>query len=317
MADLLRAPMPRRRLLRLLAATSAAAVVAAATRCGGDDGEDRAGDGRAPAPTPSNADLASRVLVRQIDHVLVHTDDAARLFAVLTEDLALPVAWPLFTYRGFSSGAVGFGNTNVEILQHVEGDAPAFAAAPGTYPIGVALEPVTIDGALRELDARGIEHSSPFDDGINDAVRWTSIDLKGPPECPVLLFVKYGFDQDARRAQLGRQLVEGDGGPLGALGVHAVEVGVRDVAAAMQRWQTLFAPAAGAPRWRLGDGPQFHLVEHDSDAFQRVVLSVASLPQATTALRDRGLLGETSDAWTDMDAGGGGGAIRLAAAGTG
>ena len=92
-----------------------------------------------------------------IDHILLRTDDAASLFDRLSNDLALPVALPLFMYRGLLSRAVGFGNVNLEVLQHVEGDAPSFASAPGTYPIGLAFEPVTVDDAVRELALRLVE----------------------------------------------------------------------------------------------------------------------------------------------------------------
>jgi hypothetical protein len=256
--------------------------------------------------------IASTSVVRQIDHILLKTDDAQMLFTLLTETLQIPVAWPIFTYRGFHSGAAGFGNVNLEVLQHAEGEAPPFARAPGTYPIGIAFEPVTVDGALRELDAREITHSEPFDDGISEAIRWTSVDLEGAPQSPIRLLVKYAFDQEARRAQLGAQLRERSGGPLGVMSLRAVELEAADVATARAEWQRLLDPIVDSSpgEWLLGAGPALRIVEGEADRFRRVVVAVHSLGAAIAALRERDLLGESSPDFADL--GPSDGAIRFA-----
>jgi hypothetical protein len=298
--------MSRRDAVKLLARVAISATLAPVLACT----QSRPVDTR-PSVT-SAPERAPQRLIREIDHVLLRTDDAGSLFDRLSNDLALPVAWPLFTYRGFVSGAVGFGNVNLEVLQHVEGDAPPFAAPPATYPIGLAFEPLTVDDAVRELDARGLAHSEPFEDGISDVIRWTSIDLTGPPECPIMLFVKYSFDQDARRAQLGQQLRERSGGALGIDSVEAVEIGVRDLNAAGGRWQTLFAPEGSTPQWQPGAGPALRLTESHSDRFERIVFRVRSLPLAVDALRNREILGEVTAAYADVNLGEGDPALRLA-----
>jgi hypothetical protein len=298
--------MSRRAAVKLFAGAAISLTLAPALACRASQREDET-----HTPGTSLADLAPPQLIRQIDHILLRTDDAQSLFDRLSNDLALPVAWPIFTYRGFLSGALGFGNVNLEVLQRVDGDAPAFAAAPGTYPIGLAFEPVTVDDAVRELDARGLAHSVPFDDGITDTIRWTSIDLTGPAECPIMLFVKYSFDQDARRAQLGQQLREQGGGPLGVTSVLGVEIGVRDMPSADARWQNLFAPDASAPRWHTGSGPEFSLIESEADRFERVVLAVSSLAAAADAARKRDILADATDTYADIDLGDGHRPLRL------
>ena len=312
MSDRIATAVTRRAALKLLAGAAISAALSPTLACRGDEGDaPRVDDKRAPAPTSSGTDRVSQPLVRQMDHILLRTDDAQSLFDRLSNDLGLPVAWPLFTYRGFLSGAVGFANVNLEVLQHVEGDPPAFAAAPGTYPIGLAFDPVNVEGAVRELDARGIAHSAPFEDGISDSIRWTSIDLTGPKECPIMLLVKYAFDQDARRAQLGGQLRERGGGPLGVQRVAGVEIGVRDVGSAGERWQELFAPDGSPPRWQPGAGPAVRLLAADDDRFERVVLSVQSLAAAEDSLRARGILGEATATYADIDFGDGRLPLRL------
>src|SRR5262249_26296544 len=156
--------------------------------------------------------------VRQIDHILLKTDDVRRLFELLSGALQLPVAWPLFPYRGFLSGAVSFGGVNLEILQPVDPNLPAEWRAPGTRLLGLAFEPPTIDAALRRLDERGIDHGPPEPfrlDGPGGAtVSWTTVNLDGRPECPIRLLVTYDRDQDERRAAFRVQLREREGGPL-------------------------------------------------------------------------------------------------------
>jgi hypothetical protein len=282
-----------------------------AAGCSGDsDDGARSTPTRPPAPTPDLTQLATSAIIRQIDHILVRTDDAQALFTLLTDTLQIPVAWPIFTYRGFHSGAAGFGNVNLEVLQHAEGEAPEFAQAPGTYPIGVAFEPMTVDGALRELERREIGHSEPFDDGISDAIRWTSIDIEASPQSPIRLLVKYSFDQDARRAQLGAQLRERNGGPLGVVSLEAIELEAADPASAGRDWQRLLDPiTAQAGTWRLGAGPELRIVPGDADRARRVVIAVRSLSAAIDALREHDLLGDTSDRFADLKPAGG--AIRF------
>ena len=47
---------------------------------------------------------------------MVRADDPSKLYAFFTETLRLPVAWPLATRGGVTSGGAGFGNANVEVV---------------------------------------------------------------------------------------------------------------------------------------------------------------------------------------------------------
>jgi hypothetical protein len=288
----------RRRALML----AAGAALYAAGCTNSDDDDSPATPTRPPAPTPDATQLAERAIVRQVDHILLKTDDAPSLFTLLTDTLQIPVAWPIFTYRGFHSGAAGFGNVNLEVLQHAEGGAPDFARAPGIYPIGIAFEPVTVGGALRELEQREIEHSEPFEDGISDAIRWTSVDLEGAPQSPIRLLVKYAFDQDARRAMLGSQLRERNGGPLGVMSLQALELEASDVDAARTEWKRLLdpIPESSPGTWTLGNGPRLRLVAGDGNRFRRIIVAVRSLRSAIDALRERDLLGDSSGDYADL-----------------
>jgi hypothetical protein len=47
--------------------------------------------------------------IRQVDHIMIRTGDPGELYTFFTEILRLPVAWPMATRWGVTSGGVGFG----------------------------------------------------------------------------------------------------------------------------------------------------------------------------------------------------------------
>lgn len=85
------------------------------------------------------------IQVRQIDHVLLNSDEPAQLFRLFSQKFGLPVAWPFQSYGTFSSGGVGFGNVNIELLQVQD---------PPSGFIGAALEPSSVSDAVAGLDAQ-------------------------------------------------------------------------------------------------------------------------------------------------------------------
>jgi hypothetical protein len=241
-------------------------------------------------------------IVRRIDHVLIKTDDVRSAFALLSQTLALPVAWPLFPYQGFLSGAVSAGNLNLEVLQPLDQGLPPHATVPGTRLIGIAFEPHDVAGAAAELDRRAIGHRPPWSFELNDPTgraiaSWTSIDLDGWPECPILLLVKYDRDQDARRAALRAQLEERRGGPLGVRACRVVALAVDDTAVAARRWQALFEPLtpAAPASWLLDGGASVRLVPAGTAPSRSIGLEVERLETAVGFLRGQGLLGAVAD----------------------
>ena len=56
-------------------------------------------------------------LVDGVDHVYVPMTDASAAFAVLTEQLRLPVMWPFTSFGGFSSGGVSVGSIKLEVIE--------------------------------------------------------------------------------------------------------------------------------------------------------------------------------------------------------
>lgn len=228
-------------------------------------------------------------IVRQVDHVLVVSRDAATLFAVLTDTFQLPVAWPFSGHGNFSSGGVSLGNVNLEVLQETD------PSAKGSTPrwTGFALEPEPLDDSVRELDARGIRHGVPvpFRDGFF-RLRWTTVGLPDVSGNRVSVFLcRYEGHTASRRLQLQDQLQSRGGGPLSILGVRELTQGARDGKALRDGWQKLLSPVAAASEgfWNLGTGPGIRVVPADQDGMLGWVVEVRSERQARQFLELKGM----------------------------
>jgi hypothetical protein len=206
-------------------------------------------------------------IARKIDHILLRVDDARAAFALFTGPLALPVAWPPFSYLGFLSAAVSFGEVNLEFLEPTD-PGNTFRTLPGTRLIGLAFEPWSIQDAVAGLDRCSIGHSEPWhyehripDGGV--VASWTSLDIEGWPGLPVGLFVKYDRDQDERWRAATTQLWAIAGGPAGITGVAEIRL-----------------PDGGRPEFWKSIGPD----PGDRVPFPGPALHVGADPEFSTAL---------------------------------
>ena len=255
-----------------------------------------------PAPPP----------VRQIDHIMVRTEDPGKLYAFFTETLRLPVAWPLATRGGVKSGGVGFGNANVEAIQF-PGQKPSDALL-----VGFGFEPSPLRECLAELDRRGVTHGEPRpfvvtgQDGSKKTL-FTNVTLRQfsdadrPAAATMHIFLsEYSptyVDVEQRRARLRRELQDGGGGPLGVKAVKEVIIGTADLKAATKLWERLLGPRRpSAPGlWQVGDGPAIRVVQAKESKLQGLVVSVVSLRRAKAFLREKGLLGSVTEEAVTID----------------
>lgn len=243
--------------------------------------------------------------IRRIDHIMVRTDTPANLYSFLTETLRLPVAWPLATRGGVTSGGVGFGNVNVEAIQF-PGQQPT-----GAQLVGFGFEPVPLAQCLTELDRRGIKYGEvrPFsstDPVGSKKTLFTNVtllqfsDSDRPAGATMHIFLsEYSptyVDVGQRHERLRRELLMTGGGPLGVKAVKEVIIGAMDLKAATVLWGRLLEPRrTSAPGlWEVGDGPAIHVVQSGENKLQGLVISVISLRPAKAFLQERGLLGSAS-----------------------
>ena len=250
--------------------------------------------------------------VRRIDHIMFRTDDPGKLYACFIEALELPVAWPLATRGGVTSGGVGFGNTNVEAIQF-PGQTRSHAQL-----VGFGFEPSPLTECLAELDRRGVAYGEPRPfvvtgpDGAKQTL-FTNVTLRQfsdadrPAGATMHIFLSdYSptyVDVEQRRARLRRELQASGGGPLGVRAVNEVIVGATDLEAAARLWGRLLEPRrpAAPGLWRVGDGPAIRVVRAGENKVQGLVISVVSLRRAKAVLRERRLLGSVTEKDATID----------------
>lgn len=234
-------------------------------------------------------------IVRQVDHLLLVSPAATRIFETLTVDLRLPVAWPFTSFGGFSSGGVALGNVNLEVIA-----APPNSTTQGTTRFsGLALEPEPLSAALAELDARHLGHGEAAPSGSRwlarfTRPRWTTVSLPDVSAPGVEVFLcEFGHDVAAQRRLLREELDARSGGPLGVLGVNSIVYGTRRRAELEEQWRRLLAtePPGTNGVWRIGEGPMLRVVAADRDAVSELVIGVRSLAAARRFLLGKGWLG--------------------------
>lgn len=238
-----------------------------------------------------------RPVVRQVDHIVVQSDDPKQLFDVLTGTLRLPVAYPLRTESGSTTAGVGAGNVSIELFRPADaGDRPG-TGRPRARFTGLAFEPYQpLAQTLPELQARGIacappqSYASTLPDGSQGTL-WTTVVLPQLSNSGLSVFLsEYNrafLNVEVRRKQWGGELALSKGGPLGFESVREIIIGTRSPEKDGAVWQKLSLPA--------GDGPEIHLIKSGTEGIQRIVLKVKSLERAKDYLRAQRWLGAVSE----------------------
>lgn len=251
--------------------------------------------------------------VRQIDHIMIRSEEPSGLYGLFVETFKLPVAWEMATRGGVTSGGVGFGNVNVETIRF-----PGQTAKQSLL-IGFALEPhPSLSASLAELDRRHIPYGAPRPfvsrnpQGIAKTL-WTNVtlgrfsDSDTPVDARMHVFLsEYSpayVDVNERRKRLHDALSRDQGGALGVESVLEVRIGTPDLPESIKHWQELLAPSKEGADGCLpiGSGPAVRLVRAAKNEMQGFVVAVASLRKAEVFLRDRMLLGTVSDDEVTID----------------
>ena len=248
----------------------------------------------------------ARRIIRQVDHILIRSSDPEALFFFLTESLHLPVAWPIASYGHFTSGGVGIGDVNVEVIQ--SHPSPGAAPAEGSHASfsGIAFEPYPLADSLTELAAREIVHAAPapyvasLPDG-SQATCWTTVDLPQFSNHHQGIFLcEYSpsfLNVASNRERLKAELLSKQNGALGILAVQEITLGARNLADQTRRWQNLLRPIQPTAKevWQVGNGPALRFVAAPEDQIQGLVLTTVSLKRAKAFLEEHGMLGTVTD----------------------
>ena len=125
-----------------------------------------------------------KVIIQQVDHIAIRSNDPHSLFHFFIDTLQLPIVWPLRYYGMALSGVVCAGNTNIEIFNYGLNDHIPGTDQSRANIFAIAFEPTSISRSLRELTRRTIPHRPPIPshgkrfDGYQGKL-WTNITLDG------------------------------------------------------------------------------------------------------------------------------------------
>jgi len=234
---------------------------------------------------------ATRPIVRQIDHVLFVTPGGSALVSLLTDTLRLPRVWPQPGDTWTASSGIGFGNVTLEVFHRPL--TPTGEVPRAGQITSLALQPVSLEAALKELQSRGIAHNAPPEKiraPGEPAPRWKTVGLEGFGHG--LFLIQYIFDMDERRARFERILREQKGGPLGIIRVDEVVIATEHPDQLRLQWKALLGPTIPArtgDAWIIGDGPKIRLVKTGDTREGEFVVEIKSLSEASKALRRLGI----------------------------
>lgn len=234
-------------------------------------------------------------IIRQVDHILIASNEAEELFSLLSDTFQFPVVWPVSDYGFFTSGGVAVGNVNLEVFREpVSSDSVVRSRFAG-----FALEPEPLQSSLLELEAREIAHgpATPFTSSNSDGsttILWTTVMLPNVSNEAIMVFLcEYAHDVAAHRERSLDQLQSRDGGPLFVESVREIVIGTTDMQGTQDHWQRLLYPLLPSSPgvWQLESGPAIRMIHADKDGIQELVINVSSLARARSFLREQGLLG--------------------------
>jgi catechol 2,3-dioxygenase-like lactoylglutathione lyase family enzyme len=234
-------------------------------------------------------------LVRKLDHVFVPVRDPAPLFALFTQTLGLPVAWPITDKGLFTSGGVCVGNANIEFITGDVSFSPFFAPTEPLTVRGIAFEPGDGERMAKTLDERHLPNTGvqPFA-GAGGGLMWTNVFLAGMISDAAVVFLcdyhgQTAKERDAARRSFGTS----NGGALGVRRVAEITVGVRELDKTNATWRRFLSPAEPDSHggFHVGEGPVVRLKSSPIDGVAGIWLEVDSLAKARVALRERDLLG--------------------------
>ncbi len=239
--------------------------------------------------------------IRQVDHLMVQVPDPGRLHQFFTNDLGLPVAWPMADYGPFSTGGVSFGNVNLELLHSSDEMRRQGLVPEGNGIVGVAFQPLEpLEPTVKVLDAYQVPHGAiiPFTIPGNGtpSTLWNNLELSGIMPGSMIFYCEYTFNQTGFRQRMEHSLARANGGALGILRMKEIRIEYADPSD-LKKWQMLLPETpGGVPELRDGgDGVTVRLEKSDRNAVSSVTVQSKSLQSAKSVLKEKGLLGDESE----------------------
>ena len=233
--------------------------------------------------------------IRQVDHLMVQVPDPGRLHQFFTNDLGLPVAWPMADYGPFSTGGVSFGNVNLELLHSSDEMRRQGLVPEGNGIVGVAFQPLEpLEPTVKVLDAYQVPHGAiiPFTIPGNGtpSTLWNNLELSGIMPGSMIFYCEYTFKQDVFRSKMKSALDSSNGGPLGITGLAEIIIHYNE-SKVLENWQFLLSSLNESETHILngGNGVTVRLIKSDKNRISSLLISVKSLGRARSVLEEIGI----------------------------
>lgn len=228
-------------------------------------------------------------LVKQVDHILIHSDNPHKAFAFLTDDLNLPKAWPVTSYGGFfKSGGVSLGDVNIEIISFNKYFKRLGLAPKEQGYLGIAFEPgYSLEETLPQLRERQIKYSRPRKFSSKGEHLWTNVNIKGLLPKSWIFFCHYEIDMNQEREKNRRVLSKNEGGTMGIQSLKEISIHYRD-GQIPGRWKMLLGESQRTDegyQFVLNDGVRIKMIRSNSDAINYITLKVNQLDRAISFLQ--------------------------------
>lgn len=243
---------------------------------------------------------------RGVDHVMARVADAEPLMRFFSEELGLPVSWPLQRAEFATYGWIALGNANLEFWAAADNGDLLENCKPPVFH-GFVLDPERLAQSVSILTSRGVECKPPrsyktTDSGGVEATNFTNaviLDASSPSCC--VFFCEWDANgtifpwpekltSSQRQAREARALADAGGGVLGAIGLGEIRMTTPDISGAMSAWRAITGSASGPIC--LGRGVRLELIDGPEHKIESIAIEVRSLDDARTFLSERGLLGE-------------------------
>jgi len=243
-----------------------------------------------------------------VDHVMLRLLDVEPLLSLFGTIFDLPISWPKQSNSFATFAWVHVGNTDLEFWAATSNaDLPPDSQPPLFH--GFALDPVNLTTSIADLAKDGIRCKSPRPyqtEGaggtlVTNFTNSVVLDLSSAsccvffcawePEGTIFPWAER-LTAAARRSRDQKELVKRKGGPLGLVGLSAIEMSTPTLDATVEKWRALTG-SAGSPL-ALTSGIDLHLMPGTDHKIQSLTFEVKSLEIAKAFLISKHLLGRSS-----------------------
>jgi hypothetical protein len=254
-----------------------------------------AGGCGSPAPGPE-----FQPLVRKVDHIAITCADPEALFNTLTQVLGLPVAWPLSSYPGFTTGGAHAGNVNIETLRFGNPGQSSGGTRAQTSIYGIVFDSYPLSTVIGAFQRRGADPGDPRNqmremNGQQVKV-WTNVTLNGL--CTDTYIVYLCEYTPAMKEILAKRAKDNPLplGGIGLMGAKKIMITGAEPEQTRKRWKMALAPAPMSKDGELSfeSGPAIVISGGSRDAIGGLIFKVNSLERARAFLEQKGLLGNAS-----------------------